>query len=92
MRDLNPEPINHHRTSPNLLPNAETSADRVGVGYRVVDQWGSSFMGRASAPPPAGAVSAGSVDRFLAINFSRGMDCVGDCIWGGRRDARIKDV
>jgi hypothetical protein len=29
---------------------------------------------------------------FLAINSSRGMDCVGDCIWGGRRDARIKDV
>ena len=49
-------------------------------------------MGRATAPSPAGAFSIGSVDRFFAIHPFRGLACVDDCVWGGRRDARIKDV
>jgi hypothetical protein len=92
MRDLNPEPINHHRSSRDLLINAETNADRVGMGQRFVDQWGTPFMGRATPPSPAGAFCAGSLDCFSAFNPFRHLACVADCVWGGRRDARIKDV
>jgi hypothetical protein len=92
MCDLSPEPINHHRTSQDLLINAETNADRVGLGHRFVDQWGTPFMGRATAPSPAGAFCTGSFDRFSAVNLFRHLACVDDCVCGGRRDARIKDV
>ena len=70
----------------------QTIAHRVDMGYRLVDQWRNPFMGRATAPSPASALSPCFVDRFSAIEPSGSLACVEGRVWGGRRDARIKDV
>ena len=72
--------------------HVQTIAHRVGVGYRLVDQWRTPFMGRVTASSLASTLSPCSVDRFSAIEPLGSLACVDGRVWGGRRDARIKDV
>ena len=67
-------------------------AHRVGVEYRLVDQWRTPFMGRVTASSLASTLSPCSVDRFSAIEPLGSLACVDGRVWGGRRDARIKDI
>ena len=72
--------------------HVQTIAHRVGVGYCLVDQWRTPFMGRATAPSLAITLSPCSIDRFSAIEPLGSLACVDGRVWGGRRDARIKDI
>ena len=74
------------------MSHVQTIAHRVGVGYRLVDQWRTPFMGRAKAPSSASALSPCFADRFSAIEPLGNLACVDSRVLGGRRDARIKDV
>jgi hypothetical protein len=61
-------------------------------GIALLISGGLRLWGELRPPSPAGAFCAGSLDRFSAVNPFRHLACVDDCVWGGRRDARIKDV
>jgi hypothetical protein len=74
------------------MADVQTIAHRVGVGYCLVDQWRTPFMGRATAPSLASTLSPCSIDRFSAIEPLGSLACVDGRVWGGRRDARIKDI
>jgi hypothetical protein len=74
------------------MPYVQIIDHRVGVGYRLVDQWRTPFMGRVTASSLASTLSPCSVDRFSAIEPLGSLACVDGCVWGGRRDARIKDI
>ena len=74
------------------MAHVQTIDHRVGVGYRLVDQWRTPFMGRATAPSLASALRPCSVDRFSAIEPLGSLACVDGRVWGGRRDARINDI